>query len=172
MEWWKLTLFSVCGVMYTAGVWGVIIYSSEHRSTQKTHHLILWIRRHHVTAVYVTPKTLNNVNFHHSIIISSHSISFCTFIEKYIQILYVWQEPYRCVFNNTVIYLVNNTTYIGNQYEKFGDMFRFNWTIISPNTRHNTVTFNKCTHYGIPLNVPVLSLIFGLMMIQLFRVRH
>jgi len=26
---------------------------------------------------------------------------------------------------NTVIYSDNNTTYIGNQYYKFGDMFRF-----------------------------------------------
>ena len=27
--------------------------------------------------------------------------------------------------NNTVIYSGNNTTYIGNHYQKFGDMFRF-----------------------------------------------
>jgi hypothetical protein len=35
---------------------------------------ILWVRSRHVTAVYSTPKTLNNFNFHHFIIIHSYSI--------------------------------------------------------------------------------------------------
>jgi len=51
--------------------------------------------------------------------------------------------------NNTVIYLVNNTTYISNQYYKFSDMFRFNRTIIRPNTKHSIGTFNKCLHCGV-----------------------
>jgi hypothetical protein len=34
-----------------------------------------------------------------------------------------------------VIYSVNNTTYVGKQYHKFGDMFRFHGTIIRSNTK-------------------------------------
>ena len=36
----------------------------------------LWIRTHHITAVYLTPQTLNNFNFYHFIIINSYPVLF------------------------------------------------------------------------------------------------
>jgi len=59
-------------------------------------------------------------------------------------------KDYLTILQSTVIYLDNNTTYIGNQYQKFGDMFRFNRTIIRPNTRHSIGTFSEWAHCGIP----------------------
>lgn len=40
-------------------------------TTQTTDHLVLWIKTDHITAVYITPHTLNNFNFHY--FISAHS---------------------------------------------------------------------------------------------------
>jgi hypothetical protein len=48
--------------------------------------------------------------------------------------------------NNIVIYSVNKTTYIGNQYWKFGNMFR----LIKPSSgqiqKYSIGTFSECTH--------------------------
>ena len=56
-----------------------------------------------------------------------------------------------CITHNITIYSVNNTTiYIGKQYSKFGDMFRFFRSIIRLNTKHSTGTFSEGVHYGIP----------------------
>jgi hypothetical protein len=55
----------------------------------------LWIRTHHITAVYITPQTQNNFNFHYFIIVHSYFIllfkSKTMLIEIYF-FLILWSE--------------------------------------------------------------------------------
>jgi len=43
---------------------------------------MLWIKIHHITAVYITPQTLDNFIVHHFIIIHSHPVMFHIIIQK------------------------------------------------------------------------------------------
>jgi hypothetical protein len=83
-------------------------------------------------------------------------------------------------YNNTVIYSVNNTTYIGNQYYKFGDMFRFTGTIIRPNTKtQNWYIQPVCTLWDpilftnyIDIKVRVFLLVDVLKYIYIYKYIH
>jgi len=43
---------------------------------------VLWVRTHHLTAVYVTPQELNDFNFHYLIISYFYPILFYFIIQK------------------------------------------------------------------------------------------
>ena len=48
--------------------------------------------------------------------------------------------------NDSAIYSVNNTTYIGNQYYKLGDMFRFTEPFSGQFLKQSNGTFSAFTH--------------------------
>jgi len=65
-------------------------------------------------------------------------------------------SQYCSALNKTmlkVIYSVNNTTCIGNQYYKLGDMFRFTEPSSGQFLKQSNGTFCECTHYGICLQI-------------------
>ena len=51
-------------------------------------------------------------------------------------------------YNDTVFYSVSNTTYIGNQYYKLGDMFRFTEPFSGQFLKQSNSTFSACAHMG------------------------
>jgi len=51
----------------------------------------LWIRTHHITAVYITPHTQNNFNFHYFIIIHSYFILLFNSKTMLIEIIYFFK---------------------------------------------------------------------------------
>jgi len=55
-----------------------------------------------------------------------------------------------------VIYLVNNTTYIINQYNKFGDMFWFTEPSSGQFIQQSKGTFSECANYGIPYRLQII----------------
>ena len=69
-------------------------------------------------------------------------------------------SQYCSALNKTmlkVIYSVNNTTYIANQYYKLGDMFWFTEPSSGQFLKQSNGTFSECTHYGIPYCLQIIS---------------
>ena len=62
---------------------------------------ILWVRTHHITAVYITPHKLHNFIFHHFIIIHYYATLLYIIIQKWIltEIMYIYIYIYTYIYN-------------------------------------------------------------------------
>ena len=66
----------------------------------------LWIRTHHIIAVYITPQTQNNFNFHYLITVHSYFILLFNSKTMLIEVIYfliLWSDSDTFNYNSILV---------------------------------------------------------------------